>query len=41
MGMPSFLIQKGVSVLFNEDGELLFYVPEVYFKDTMMIVFIF
>lgn len=36
MGMPSFLIQKGVSVLFNEDGELLFYVPEVYFTDTKL-----
>ena len=36
MGMPAFLTQKDYSVLFNEDGELLFYVPEVYFTDTKL-----
>ena len=36
MGTPSFLLQKGSSVLFNQEGEFLFYLPEDYFTDTKL-----
>ena len=36
MGIPSFLLQKGSSVLFNQEGEFLFYLPEDYFTDTKL-----
>ena len=36
MGIPSFLLKKGNSVVFNQEGEFLFYVPEVYFTDTKL-----
>ena len=31
---PSFVKKKGNSVVFNEDGEFLLYVPDAYFTDT-------
>lgn len=34
MNVPSFLKLKDNSLLFNEDGEFLFYVPETYFGET-------
>ncbi len=34
MNIPSFLKLSGTSLLYNEDGELLFYLPETYFGDT-------
>lgn len=30
-GVPSFLVKSGDALLFNEDGEFIFYVPEIYF----------
>jgi hypothetical protein len=29
--VPSFLTKSGDSLIFNEDGEFIFYVPEIYF----------
>ena len=36
MPIPSFLKKKGNSVLFDQDGEFLFYVPDCYFTDTKL-----
>lgn len=36
MAIPSFLTKKNNSVIFNQDGEFLFYVPESYFTDTKL-----
>ena len=36
MAMPSFLTKKGNSVVFNQEGEFLFYVPDCYFTDTKL-----
>ena len=37
--MPSFLKQDGESLIFNGDGELIFYVPEKYFNISMAVTF--
>lgn len=34
MEIPSFLSQKGNTLLFNQEGEFLFYIPETYFGNT-------
>ena len=34
MNIPSFLKEKDNSLLFNEEGEFLFYLPEAYFSDA-------
>ena len=34
MELPSFLKQKGNALLYNGDGELLYYIPESYFGNT-------
>lgn len=36
MAIPSFLTKKNNSIVFNQDGEFLFYVPESYFTDTKL-----
>ena len=30
--VPSFLTRDGDALLFNGDGELIFYIPETYFS---------
>ncbi len=38
MSIPSFLKKDKYSILFNGDGEFIFYVPELYFKTNKAII---
>lgn len=38
MQIPAFLKQDGDKLLYNQDGELLYYIPDSYFSDTKVSV---
>lgn len=38
MKIPNFLKRDGLSLLYNEDGELIFYIPDLYFERDFAII---
>ena len=40
MQIPAFLKQDGDKLLYNQDGELLYYIPDSYFSDTKFQVYL-